>query len=142
MSDEKPKHTPGPLGVAIWNDGRTDPVEQFRQYLGFGGGRIWGVWAPEHPLTVGSHPNPEHAVMTCVTGNGPAAESNAYLYAAATDLLEELRGSLEVLQEYADEIATLAADHPDDPNGAEAVKCADARVERARAAIARAEGRE
>lgn len=79
------KHTPGPWEVAVYDDS-LPPVERMREMLTYGSGPVHGVWCPEHPLTRGTHPKPEHAVMACVTGNGPASEANARLIAAAPDL--------------------------------------------------------
>lgn len=87
-------HTPGPWEVAVW-DSAKDPVEQFREHVSHGSGPVWGVWCPEHPLTKGEHPTPEHAVMAALTGNGPTSESNAYLVAAAPDLFAAVEGLLE-----------------------------------------------
>lgn len=98
MSDEKTKHTPGPWEVAVWDEAK-DPVEQFREQISYGSGPIWGVWCPEHPLTRGKHPNPEHAVMPALTGNGPASEANAYLVSAAPDLLAALKMLAHVVGE-------------------------------------------
>ena len=105
------KHTPGPLEVAIW-DPENDPVEQFRKQMSLGGSTIWCVWAPEHPLTIGKHPRPEHAAVTCITGNGPASEKNALLYAAAPELLEEHRKNLKTLRDLED-VLKNAGFYPD-----------------------------
>lgn len=88
------RHTPGPWAVARWDEAM-DPVEQFRSHISYGSGPIWGVWCPQHPLTKGDHPNPEHAVMAALTGNGPASEVNARLIAESPDLLKALKGLLE-----------------------------------------------
>ena len=70
----------GPAAWAIF-DAEQDPVEQFREYLSFGSGDVSAVWLPEHPRTAGEHPRPDHAVLACVTGNGPASEANAKFFA-------------------------------------------------------------
>ncbi|MDP2275308.1 MAG: hypothetical protein Q8K32_31470 [Archangium sp.] len=78
--------TPGPWEVAVL-DAALDPVEQFREMLSFGTGPIWAVWVPQHPMTRGGHPRPEHAVLASIVGNGPASKANADLIAASPDLL-------------------------------------------------------
>jgi hypothetical protein len=77
-------------------DPNKDPVEFTRDSLSHGSGPVWMVWAPQHPKTRGVHPNPEHAVITATTGNGPASEANARLYASAPDLLAALAGIIEI----------------------------------------------
>lgn len=114
-------HTPGPWAVAVWDTAK-DPVEQFREHLSHGSGPIWGVWCPEHPLTKGHHPNPEHAVMACLTGNGPTSEANARLIAAAPELLAALKESIE--------FSPYRGESEETPF-----------LRRARAAIAKAEGK-
>ena len=66
----------GPAEVGII-DPEQDPVEHFRANLALGSGDVWAVWLPEHPKTMGEHPRPDHAVLVCITGNGPASEANA-----------------------------------------------------------------
>lgn len=98
----EPKHTPGPLRLGVWpaDWGQEKQVEMFRQSLAFSEGAVWMVIAPEHPQSIGGwEDNPTHAVTTAITGNGPASEANARLYAAAPDLLAmaiEALDSLEV----------------------------------------------
>ena len=98
--------TPGPWEWCVWNPER-DPVEMFREHLSHGSGRVHGSWAPNHEKSVGEHPNPEHAVMPCLTGNGPDSEANAVFISHARD---DLPRSL-------DEIARLRAALGQRPEG-------------------------
>lgn len=128
-------HTPGPWEIAVLR-ADLDPVEQFREMLAHGTGPIWAVWCPEHPLSRGQHPRPEHAVLSATVGNGPASEANAHLIAAAPELFAALIEQVEEfdkrLREYVsvgnDAIAMIAEQHH------------GKRMDRARAAIAKARG--
>lgn len=110
----KHEHTPGPLRLGIW-PADWDHVEAFRENLKYGSGAVWMVIAPEHPHSIGGlDDNPTHAVTTAITGNGPASEANAKLYAAAPELLKAL-GELLLIYEtgypesdYAAEVANRA----------------------------------
>ena len=87
--------TPGPLRLGMYDPDK-DPVELFRENLSHGSGPVWLVIAPEHPDTVGGwEDRPEHAAITCLTGNGPLGEANAVFYANAPadirDLIAEVR---------------------------------------------------
>lgn len=135
-------HTPGPLELAVM-DPNKDPVEFTRDSLSHGSGPVWMVWAPQHPKTRGVHPNPEHAVITATTGNGPASEANARLYAAAPDLLAALK-DLEEACAYIRLVPCDGRSHgPDATEECEECSTATAlskRAEAARAIIAKAEG--
>ena len=85
----------GPAAVGVI-DPSIDPVENFREHISFGSGDIWAVWLPEHPLTAGEHPRPDHAVLVCITGNGPTSEANARFIAecfSAAPLAQQAAGS-------------------------------------------------
>ena len=85
----------GPAAVGVI-DPSIDPVENFREHISFGSGDIWAVWLPEHPLTAGEHPRPDHAVLVCITGNGPTSEANARFIAecfSAAPLAQQGAGS-------------------------------------------------
>ena len=87
--------TPAPGRVAIADPAR-DPVDLYRENLSHGSGDVYGVMAPEHPGTVdGWAERPEHAVMVCLTGNGPTSRANAEFFAHAAEdvgaLLAEVR---------------------------------------------------
>jgi hypothetical protein len=82
-----------PYREAQWSiiDPDRDPVEAYREMLSHGSGNIHCVWLRDHPLSVGEFPRPEHAVLLCITGNGPKSEANAKaiiaLWTAARALL-------------------------------------------------------
>ena len=74
-------------------------IETFRENLSHGSGPVWLVIAPEHPDTVGGWGDrPEHAAITCLTGNGPLGEANADAqqktsYSEASDVLVEIQAA-------------------------------------------------
>jgi len=59
---------------AAWGivDPKIDPVQWFKEHIGFGSGDIHAVWLPEHP---GSKDG--HSVLLAIVGNGPKSEANA-----------------------------------------------------------------
>lgn len=104
--------TKGPCEVGIF-DPDDDPVERIREHLSYGSGKVFCVWLPQHPKSM---PDPEgrptHAVLACITGNGPDSEKNAEFYATASTALplllkevEEMRG---MCREAAEKIADLS----------------------------------
>lgn len=87
IQERAEKATPGPWEWARFDDSK-EPIEWLREMLSYGSGPVHGAWAPGHPLTRGTHPRPEHAVMPAITGNGPTSEANAkFIAAARTDVL-------------------------------------------------------
>ncbi len=88
----KTKHTPGPWEVGVSDaTSRVAHLARVAERMMRGEGETFPlVWAPEHPGTrLGHDPShPEHAVIICDMGNGPAGEANATLVAAAPDLLD------------------------------------------------------
>jgi len=75
--------TPGPWDVGI-KDPEIDPIEWYQGRNAFDVEMdTWIVWCPEHPKTRGTHPRPEHSVLTAITGNGEDSQINAEFIAAA-----------------------------------------------------------
>jgi hypothetical protein len=77
--DTMSKISPGPYQWAIIQQGPKQ-AEYVLQNLAAGSGDVHAVWLPNHPVTkVGADPtNPEHAVLFCITGNGPNSLNNAH----------------------------------------------------------------
>jgi hypothetical protein len=94
------KATPGPWETAIYDKAK-EPIEWLRECLSHGSGPVHLTWCPEHPLTQGLYPRPEHAVVPAITGNGPTSEANAVFVAAARSdvpwLLEEITRLADVV---------------------------------------------
>lgn len=70
--------SPGPYEWAVIQEG-PDQYEWVKKNLDFGSGEIHMVWLPKHGLSaIGEDPTkPEHAVVFCMTGNGPKSKDNA-----------------------------------------------------------------
>ena len=103
--------TRGPLRLARYeefdNNGVT-AAEHVAENLSHGSGPVWGVMAPEHPLTVGGwDARPEHAVVTCITGNGPTSERNAAFYAAAPTIAADALAMHAEIARLRAEVASL-----------------------------------
>lgn len=100
--------TPGPGDIGIFE---TDvAAERVVANLSHGSGPCWLVWLPDHPLTRGTRPAPEHAVTVAITGNGPNSEANARwlaeVYSHASDILTLAEEALR-LREQIDELASF-----------------------------------
>lgn len=89
--------TPGPWLWALFDEAK-DPLEWIRECLSYGSGPVHLTWCPEHPLTKGQHPRPEHAVVPAITGNGPTSEANAKFLAAAREDIPWLLGQINELE--------------------------------------------
>jgi hypothetical protein len=70
--------SPGPYEWAIFQEGPTQR-ELVIGHFDKGSGDVHAIWLPKHSGTsVGDDPErPEHAVLLCMTGNGPNSKSNA-----------------------------------------------------------------
>ncbi len=99
--------TPGPLEVGV-ADPNIEAGEWFRRSARHGQGSIFVVWAPRHPNTIGEAPNPKHAAMSAITGNGPAAEANAEFYAHCPDDIREMVAELGQVRQQRDEACQAA----------------------------------
>lgn len=73
------KISPGPYQWAIVKEGPRQ-AEFVMNLLAAGSGDVHAVWLPEHPLTEpgADATKPEHAVLFCITGNGPNSLNNAH----------------------------------------------------------------
>lgn len=90
--------TPCPLSTGIV-DTKMDPPKWFEEHLSFGSGAIYCVWCPEHPKTIDDKTGePEHAVLFCITGNGPTSEVNAEFVVKARKWMPLLLDEIERLQ--------------------------------------------
>lgn len=92
------KATKGPWATAVYREDK-EPIEWLRENLSHGSGPLHGVWCPEHPLTIGTHPDPDHAVMAAVTGNGPTSKPNSDFIAHAREDVPFLLARVAALEE-------------------------------------------
>lgn len=77
MLDAIATMSPGRYGWGIYEE--KDAAAKVAANLEMGSGPCHLVWLADHPkTTIGENPErPEHAVVLCVTGNGPTSEKNA-----------------------------------------------------------------
>ena len=80
-------------------------------------------------------------IVSLTVASGIDRTALVHMFAAAPDLLAALEDALPFLQDHAEEVKNLAASWPENPDGPGAAATAARRVERARAAIAKAGGK-
>lgn len=94
----------GPAEIGVMETNATDydrEVDLYRKQLAAGEGLVWAVRLPEHARSAGKHPTPDHAVLACITGNGPTSEANARFIAACFNAKDRLVDSGAIDEEAA-----------------------------------------
>ena len=73
------KISPGPYEWAIIKEGEKQ-IEHVLDYFAKGSGDAHAIWLSGDPLSVTGADSlaPEHAVLLCMTGNGPKSKDNAH----------------------------------------------------------------